>query len=291
MRQSWYSRARKISSGPVGRRRARRGHLLRVTAGLGLAMVLTACDAQQGTEAVLSNPRPIPGVDNHRAQPAPKQRWGNAAGLNPVAGGPRNNYRPPSQRSRYPVLKAPVAPANSAQVKAAPAAKLTGFDARTSREVTGGRSAHERLFDNADGTQTTEFSSAAVNYRKADGTWAPIDSNLTGDAANGWRRSADSVDLRLAGRADAAELVRVTLPGGGVLAYGAAEAGAVTGEVTKDTAVYRGVWPGVDSARRAQPGGRPRTRARGSPWPRREFVFPLRLTGLEATMDGDQVAS
>jgi hypothetical protein len=262
---------------------------MRVTVGLGLAMVMAACDAQQGTEAVLSNPRPIPGVDNHRAQPAPEQKWGNAAGLNPVADGPRNTYRPPSQRSRYPVMKAPVAPANSAEVKAAPAATVTGFDAGTSREVTAARSANERIFDNVDGTQTTEFSSAAVNYRKADGTWAPIDSNLAGDAASGWRRSADSVDLRLAGRADAAELVRVTLPGGGVLAYGAAEASAVTGEAVRDTAAYRGVWPGVDIELQAQPGAVKETLVLGSAEARRQFVFPLRLTGLKATVDGDQV--
>ncbi len=290
MRQSWYSRARTISTGPAGHRRGRRARRLHLTVAVGLALLLGACDAQNGTTAVLENPRPIATEGRpHQPRKAPEQRWGDASGLNPVVDGPRNTYRPASLRSRYPVMKAPTAPANSAKLVAAPPAKRTGFDARTSREVAGARAAHRRTYDNADGTQTTEFSASALNYRKADGTWAPIDSTLAADAAGGWRRSADSVDLRLAGRADAAELVRVTLPGGGVLAYRAAQARGVTGAAAGDTAAYRGVWPGVDIELQAQPGGVKETLVLASAGARRTFDFPLRLTGLTAAVDGDRV--
>lgn len=291
MRQSWFSHARSRLTGPAARRRVHRARRVNLAVAVGLAALLGACDAEGGTTAVLANPRPVATkAAPVKAAPAPEQRWGNAAGLDPVAGGPRNTYRPPSQRAKYPVIKAPALPANSARVVDPPrATRTTGFNSSTSREVAGARAAHRRTYDNADGTQTTEFSAAALNYRKADGTWAPIDSTLTGDAVKGWTRSADSVDLRLAGRADAPELVRATLPGGGVLAYGAAEAGAVTGTVSGDTAAYRGVWPGVDVELQAQPGGVKETLVLASAAARRTFVFPLRLTGLTATMDGDQV--
>ena len=229
---------------------------------------------------------------DHRAKPAPQQRWGSAAGLDPVVAGPRNQTVPPSLRAKYPPIKAPSLPANSARVVAAPAAHVrTGYNAATSREVPAKRQARQRTYDNADGTQTTEFSASALNYRDRDGTWAPIDSTLVpaGDAAGGWVRTADSVGLRLAARSDAAELVRTTLPGGGVLGYGLADAAPVTGTVAGDTARYAGVWPGVDVELQAQPGGVKETLVLSSAGARRTFVFPLKLTGLTAALDGNQV--
>ncbi|HET6531603.1 MAG TPA: hypothetical protein VFH03_13485, partial [Actinoplanes sp.] len=110
MRQTWHTRARTI---PTGRRRAAGPRRIHLAVAVGLALVLGACDAQQGTEAVLTSPRPIAADRDHRPQPAPKQRWGTAAGLDPVVDGPRNTYKPPSLRSRYPVLKTPAAPANT----------------------------------------------------------------------------------------------------------------------------------------------------------------------------------
>ncbi|GGL01195.1 RHS repeat-associated core domain-containing protein [Mangrovihabitans endophyticus] len=267
---------------------------------VGTAALLAACTGQEGTTAVLENPRPVVAHGaQHVAAEAPHQRWGGADGLNPVAGEPGNDFVPPSQRSRYPLLKHPARPANRASVvdtertaaarAAANAATDPGFNARTSRERVGDRDAHRRVYDNADGTQTTEYSTAALNYRTADGGWAPIDAHLTGDAATGWQRTGDTVGLRLAPRADAAELVRVTLPGGGVLAYGAAGARGVTGRVDGDTATYRGVWPDVDVELQAQPGGVKETLVLGSAAAPHGFTFPLRLTGLSAAVDGAAV--
>jgi YD repeat-containing protein len=287
MQQGWFARARATAS--EARQRDRRRRRLNLGLALGLAFLLAACSGQDGTTAVQLNPLQPTAAGRHVAKPAPKQRWGSAAGMNPVVDGPRNTFKPKSLRSQYPVLKAPSFPANSAKVVKSPTAAVRGFSAGASREIPAERSAHQRVYDNADGTQTTQFSAAAVNYRKPDGTWAPIDSTLVKDPAGGWRRSADSVDLRVADRADAAELVRVTLPGGGVLAYGAQGAGAVPADVSGDTARFAGVWKNVDIELQAQAGGVKDTLVLGSAAAPRSYVFPLRLTGLTAAMDGDRV--
>jgi hypothetical protein len=161
---------------------------LRLAGGFGLAVLLSVGAGQGGTTAVQANPRSVAVHSDHRARPAPQQRWGSAAGLEPVVAGPRNRTVPPSLRAKYPPIKAPSLPANSARVVAAPAAHpRTGYNAATSREVPAKRQARQRTYDNADGTQTTEFSASALNYRKRDGTWAPIDSTLVpaGDTTGG----------------------------------------------------------------------------------------------------------
>ncbi|HEX8347167.1 MAG TPA: RHS repeat-associated core domain-containing protein [Actinoplanes sp.] len=93
----------------------------------------------------------------------------------------------------------------------------------------------------------------------------------------------------MAGRADAAELVRATLPGGGILAYAAAGARPVPGVAVGNTARYAGVWNDVDLELQAQPGGVEETLVLASPKAPRVFVFPLALTGLTASMDGRSV--
>jgi RHS repeat-associated protein len=258
----------------------------------GLGFLLVACTAEGGTTAVQRSPRPTAAAAARQSdRPAPKQRWGNAAGLDPVAGKSRNTFRPPSLKSKYPPVKAPALPANTAKVVAAPAApKATGFRRNGgSREIPTRRGANQRTYANPDGTETTEYSTSPVNYRKPDGSWAPIDSRLVADPAGGWRRDADSVTLGIAGRADAAELVRVTFPGGGVLAYGAAGARPVTGTATGDTARFAGVWTDTDVELQSQPGMVKETLVLGSARAPVSYVFPLRLTGLTATLADNQV--
>uniref|UniRef100_UPI002739783A DNRLRE domain-containing protein n=1 Tax=Symbioplanes lichenis TaxID=1629072 RepID=UPI002739783A len=271
----------------AGLRRARKQ--VHIGLSVGLAVLLGVSVAQNGTTTVQLHPRPVALETPADDRPVPQQRWDDAAGLNPVADGPRNTYRPESTRARYPVLKAPKAPANVAAMVTPPRRAPGEFRAASSQELPAERSAHERTWANADGTRTTEFSASALNYRRGDGSWAPIDSTLAADPAGGWRRTADSVGLHLAARADAAELVRVTLPGGGTLAYGAADAAPVTGTVTGDTATYRGVWPQTDVELQAQAGGVKETLVLGSAAAPRSFVFPLRLTGLTAALKNGEV--
>ncbi|HYN93017.1 MAG TPA: polymorphic toxin-type HINT domain-containing protein [Pilimelia sp.] len=168
---------------------------------------------------------------------------------------------------------------------------VRGYDAATSREVTTARGAHERVFTNADGTQTTQFSTAPVNYRRTDGTWAPIDDRLrpAADGRPGWRNGTDAVDVRIAARADAAELARFTVDGGHAVAYRLAGAAPVPGRLTAEGVVYPGVLAGVDLRLAARAGSVKESIVLRSAAAPRTFVFPLHLSGLTARLAGGGV--
>jgi hypothetical protein len=242
-------------------------------------------------DAAMPPPRPGGGGPGHVAQPAPGQRWGSAAdagrepraGAGDRAGGSANRTVPASTRSRYPLLSLPQEPAsprNTARVAEPPPAGYRGYHARTSRELPSGRGQYERTYANADGTQTTEFSGAPVNYRGPDGSWAPIDPRLE-PAGAGWHNAADAVDVWLAGRADAAELVRLALDSEHTIGYGLAGARPVTGRTGPDrtTVTYPDAVPGVDVELRSQPGGVKEALVLHSAGAPREYVFPLSLRG------------
>jgi RHS repeat-associated protein len=55
---------------------------------------------------------------------------------------------------------------------------VRGFNARTSRLLTAGTSANQVEYQNADGTRTALFYQSPVNYRRPDGSWVRIDTNL-----------------------------------------------------------------------------------------------------------------
>ena len=226
------------------------------------------------------------------AAKGPAQQWGTAAGKNRAVGKGGNRVVPPSERGRYPqktLPQKPAGPRNKAKVVKAPAGKRTGFDRATSRELPSLRGADQRVYQNTDGSQTTEFSAEPTNYQRPDGTWAPIDTDLAGQTGGGWRNTSDSVDLRLAARADAADLVRMTFDAGHGLAYGLAGAGAVAGRTQGDAVVYPGVRPGVDLRLESRPGTLKETLVLRSASAPATFTFPLRLTGLTASMRGRSV--
>jgi hypothetical protein len=73
----------------------------------------------------------------HRAQPAPQQAWGSAAGQPHLVGSPRRRSEVKTLRARYPLRPAAAAPrpkpgSNLAKVTAAPAGPVR-FDPRASR--------------------------------------------------------------------------------------------------------------------------------------------------------------
>ncbi|HKT00839.1 MAG TPA: hypothetical protein VJT31_15015, partial [Rugosimonospora sp.] len=124
---------------------------------------------------------------------SPQQRQGSAAGRpHYVAAGSVNRTVPVSARGRYPA--ADLTPHRKPEpVGVLPAAALRGFDAKHSREVVPARSTFQRTYDNPDGSQSTAFSIEPVNYRKPDGTWAPVDTTLAPVAGGGWRTTADAL--------------------------------------------------------------------------------------------------
>lgn len=260
-----------------------------------LAAVITAVMAANlGGSGVAGLPTTGGQDPHHTATPKPAQRWGVAGERDHLVGKPNNMDVPPSLRSRYPLVKLngqPQAERNSASVVEGPTAQRHGFDRATSRELAQRRAAFQRTYDNADGTQTTEFSTAPINYQKADGSWAPIDAQLVpaDGAGHGWRNNADAVDVRLAGRADATDVATVAFDAGHKLGFRLADAAAAVGTADTDAVIYPAVRPDVDLRLAAIPGGVKETLILRSATAPRTFVFPLRLTGLTARLAGGQV--
>ncbi|WP_052744834.1 LamG-like jellyroll fold domain-containing protein [Micromonospora sp. HK10] len=223
----------------------------------------------------------------------PGQRWGTAAGRSHVKAGPMNRDVPRSMRSRFPLHKLdqkPPAGRNEASVAAAPMVEKRGYDRSTSRERAAERTLNQRVYDNADGTQTTEFSSAPINFRKPDGSWAPIDLDLVpaGDGP-GWRTKADSVGLRLAARGAASALATLSFSGGAELAFGLSDAADSPARVEGRRVTYPAVRPEVDLRLEPRAGGVKETLILRSAKAPTTYVFPLRLRGLTAKLVDGQV--
>lgn len=239
---------------------------------------------RQSAAAVAGDRRPT------AAAPAPGQRWAPAvaAVAEPVKGG-RNKRLPASLRGRYPAVKWKPQ-SNRAVVTTAPKRTVGGYDEKTSVPAATQPGPLEKVYDNADGTQTTEFSGSPVNYRKPDGTWAPIDTRLVpAQRDGGWRNAADSVGLKLAGSATATELAEVSFDEHHSVAYSMAGVTGGVAEAAGSAVTYRGVAPEVDLRLEARPGGLKETVVLASGKAPASFVFPLRLTGLTARLAGGQV--
>ncbi|MEV4754381.1 polymorphic toxin-type HINT domain-containing protein [Micromonospora sp. NPDC049559] len=255
---------------------------------LGLSLAVLATTAGEGVSGL-----PRPRREDRTAAPAgPAQRWGSPPrDASHLEGAPANRTLPGTLRGRYPRVTWDQRPTNRASVAQPPAPEVHGFDRVTSRELPQARTANERVYDNGDGTQTTEFSGTPLNFRAGDGSWQPIDTKLVpaGGAGSGWRNAAASVRLDLAPRADAAELVRVAVDEGHGVGFGLAGAVGVGGAVEGSAVTYAGVRPGVDLRLESRPTGVKETLVLASPDTETSYVFPLRLAGLSAKLVGGQV--
>ncbi|MEU8160051.1 polymorphic toxin-type HINT domain-containing protein [Micromonospora parva] len=221
----------------------------------------------------------------------PSQAWGSAAGKAHVTSGRPNRDLPKSLRGQYPPHKLADKPApgrNKASVATAPVDDTRGFDKRTSRERPAERAVDQRVFDNADGTQTTEFSSAPINYRKPDGSWAAIDHTLV-PAADGWQTTADSVGLHLAGNGAASQLARLSFDGDTEFGFGLAEATNAPGRMNGTAVTYPGVRPEVDLRLEPRAGGVKETLVLHSAKAPTSYVFPLNLRNLTAKLVDGQI--
>ncbi|OZV81609.1 hypothetical protein CA850_10595 [Micromonospora echinospora] len=223
-----------------------------------------------------------------RSTPKPGQQWGSAAGRDHVEQGRVNRELPRSLRGQYPLHTLTERPApgrNTARTATPPPHPGRGFDRSSSRERPAERGSHQRVYDNADGTQTTEFSATPVNYQRPDGSWAPIDLALAPAADGaGWRNTADAVDVRLADRGDAAHLARLTFGEGVEFGFGLAGAAAAKGRVAGDTVTYPEVQPGVDLRLEPAAGGVKETIVLRSAKAPTSYLFPLHLRGLTARL-------
>lgn len=278
---------------PAYRRLARKflmTRLLRSRWGKVIALAVTAVIAV-GSLAIAGAGFPLfPGEP--AAAKGPGQRWGSAEGLSHLSGGTRNDDAPRSLRAKYPLKSPPAARPtvrkNAVDVTAPAPAQVKGFDRGTSKEIVSERDARSRTYANQDGTRTSEVSTDPINYQDVRGVWRPIDSELV-EQQGGWANTADSVNLRLAGRADAAELATVTLPSGESFGYGLSGAASVAGTADGARVAYEQVLPGTDLWLDSQAGGVKETLVLKSATAPNSFVFPLHLKGLTAQADGGSI--
>lgn len=223
---------------------------------------------------------------------ASAQAGGTADGLSPEVDSREGNLgMPESEQSKYarPGFKKPGDGAHNVASVAQGTTNRTGFDAKTS--VPGERTRHETTYRNTDGTLTTEFSDSAINYRKPDGTWAPIDPSLVRDNGR-WRNKADGVGVTLAGQADAPDLVTIKLDDAHEFGYGLGGARGTAGVQSGTTVTYPGVADHTDLKVESVPGGAKEVLVLHNRAAARVWNFPLRLKGLTAkVVDGSVVLS
>ncbi len=236
---------------------------------------------------------------NHKAQPAPEQREGSAAGQPHAVGENLNKTVPASLKSRYPDLataKTVTPPANAVQVLPSKSPSVKGFDAKTSKELPAKRNRFGTTYANADGTETTVVSTTPTNYQRPDGSWIPARTTLTRQpaitGAAGWRSTGDSVGSTLAEKTSAGQPVaELTLSGGQKVGWSVSGAGTITGTpVGNDTIRYPGIAPGADLELTTKPGGLKETVVLRTRSAARSFLFPLHLDGLTARLQGSEVA-
>lgn len=176
-----------------------------------------------------------------------------------------------------------------------------GFNATTSKAAPDLTTPTIDSFRNADGTVTRRMYERPVNYRRADGSWAKIDSTLAtgGDRrptvvansfqlsfAAGARQSVVVDGVQVPSAADRAlppeDLVRLVARPGVELAYSLRGATLNRPKLAGNVVTYRDALPNVDVELQSQASGMKETLWLRSAQAPVEYLFPLRLTGLTA---------
>ncbi|GAB6902710.1 RHS repeat-associated core domain-containing protein [Kineosporia succinea] len=228
----------------------------------------------------------------HEAADAPEQRWGSAADVPVGEGQKQNTTVPQSRRGRYPLQTfedASVTTANTAKVvEAAGAEPVEGFDPQTSVELPEQRSASEKVYQNADGTQTTEFSSGVANFQTGDGSWESVDTTLEKQGSQ-LAAAADPVGTTFAASANAQALASVTIDDEHALSYGLRGAKTSAGVTNGSEVTYADVLEDVDLKLAATGTGAKETLVLKSSSAPTSYAFDLDLKGLTAQLDDGAV--
>ncbi|MFD0635230.1 hypothetical protein ACFQ9X_30485 [Catenulispora yoronensis] len=186
---------------------------------------------------------------------------------------------------------------------------MSGFDAKTSKEDAGKRTATSKTFTNADGSSTVDYFAAPVNYTAADGSVQPIDPTLvaapaTAPAAKSGSSASSSAgslagSSAVAGTSAAGRLVRkagdasVSLAASGTdpalmtvgsgsasLSFALSGAAAVPAATKGTQATYPSILPGVDLTLQATTTGVEQTLVLASASAATDYVFPYTVAGV-----------
>ncbi|MEV6348071.1 LamG-like jellyroll fold domain-containing protein [Actinoplanes sp. NPDC051851] len=179
------------------------------------------------------------------------------------------------------------------------------FDEKTSKLLPKRSSGKVSTYENADGSITKEVHKARVNYRVADGSYQPIETDLV-ERDDRLEMGANSIDVSLApstgsaaskaaaaaataagSTAAAGPLASVSTASGYTMSYRLAGAADVAAVVDGSTATYPEVLPGTDLELRTINDGLKETLILKSPAAGNEWVFPLELSGLTPTLTSD----
>ncbi|MFE6050517.1 LamG-like jellyroll fold domain-containing protein [Kitasatospora sp. NPDC056446] len=195
-------------------------------------------------------------------------------------------------------------PATDAKLGDKPADKPAGkvdpaksFDPAASKELPEKRTAQQRTFQNADGTFTTRSYPEPVNFRRADGSWAAIDTTLVPDGTatagraapvrNGWTTTSSEQQVKLGLTADADPLVKLQLADGMSAGYTLQDAAPVQGTAQGSTVTYPEARPKADLTILAGNSSFKENLVLKDATAPTEWVFPLRLEGVTASLDAD----
>ncbi|MFJ2416133.1 LamG-like jellyroll fold domain-containing protein [Streptomyces brevispora] len=156
------------------------------------------------------------------------------------------------------------------------------FDAKTSERNAKKSTATSDFYVNKDGSTTVRHYASRTNFKADDGTWKPIDTELTRNAADGrLRQSANSLDVEFAPDAIDQQLASVDFGSGRSIAYALRGARKATPTVDADnTATYSDVLPDTDLLLSPLADGlKERLVLRSADAPN-SWLFPLDLKGL-----------
>ncbi|WP_395297010.1 LamG-like jellyroll fold domain-containing protein [Kitasatospora hibisci] len=285
---------------------------------LGAAEGATAAEelARQASDTAPTDPGPLPkqrqgSADGHGhdatadstsaeadggkpgAEPAP----GELPEAKPSAPVPSSGVIPPPATLPATDAKTVDAPAKPQGKAAETPGHAKGFDPQKSKELPQQRTAQQRTFQNPDGTFTSRNYPTPVNFRHADGSWAAVDTTLipsgkatAGRAApvqDGWTTTSGERELRLALAANADPLVRLQLGDGVSVGYALQGASSSQGTAQGSTITYWDARPQADVTFLAGSSSFKETLVLKAATAPTEWVFPLRLQGVTASLDAN----
>lgn len=170
----------------------------------------------------------------------------------------------------------------------AAAGNAKSFNAKTSKRNAKKSTATTDFYVNADGSTTVRHHSARSNFKAADGTWTPIDTDVQESADGRLEEQANSLGVDFAGRADDDALAGIDFGSGRTLSYGLTGAGKVEAQVDADSNVtYAGVLADTDLVLSPLAEGFKERIVLNSPQAASSWVFPLDLKGLTPGITGD----